>query len=151
MLHRVGGHATHSSTSVVRRIPKIRGREDKGTDGTTPNEIGRGCNGSASKDKAHHARALPLGVFPSLPLDPPVLWQPVTGKLIHGRYQLQESSSCLNAIQTCRPKHKLLNLLMPPVLCTFCSRLYDWRSSLLPSPCVQPNRCGTPLQARALL
>jgi hypothetical protein len=29
MLHRVGGHATHSSTSVVRRIPKIRGRTER--------------------------------------------------------------------------------------------------------------------------
>ncbi|MGA3228108.1 MAG: hypothetical protein ABSC65_30380, partial [Acidobacteriaceae bacterium] len=28
---------------------------DQGTDGTTPNEIGRGWNGSASKDKARHA------------------------------------------------------------------------------------------------
>jgi hypothetical protein len=57
--------------------------------------------------------------------------------------RLQEISSCLNAFQTCRLKHKLLNLLMPPVLCTFRSRL--------PQPCVQPNRCGTPLQAPALL
>ena len=65
--------------------------------------------------------------------------------------RLQEISSCLNAFQTCRLRHKLLNLLMPRVLSTFRSGLYDRRSSLLPHPCVQPNRCGTPLQAPALL
>jgi hypothetical protein len=32
-------------------------REDKGTDGTTPNEIDHRCS-SASKDKAHHASTI---------------------------------------------------------------------------------------------
>jgi hypothetical protein len=70
MLHRVGGHATHSSTSVVRRIPKIRGRKISGRTERPPTKSAVGATVLRPKIKLTMRELYRWGYFRPLPLIP---------------------------------------------------------------------------------